>query len=197
MDRVYDPLDYENLARSVVTALLEKSPGPIPPKEDFIGAGVYAIYYTGNFKPYQRITKPLYQTPIYVGQAIPPGARKGKSEEALASGQDLCRRLKEHAKSIEQAENLEPEDFACRFLVVMPVWISLAEQFLINHYRPIWNLVLEGFGNHPPGAGRTTMRRPQWDIVHPGRPWANRLAAKETSEHVLAKLDEFFKKQEP
>jgi len=194
-EKVYDPLHYDNLAKSVVTALLESNLQPLPPEGEFGGAGVYAIYYRGGFPPYKPIIQPQLETPIYVGKAIPPGARKGQSAEASTSGEDLLKRLKEHAKSIEQAENLELKDFACRYLVVVPVWISLAEQFLINHYRPIWNLVLEGFGNHPPGAGRSTMRRPQWDIVHPGRPWAKRLAAQETREQVLVKLKEFFERK--
>jgi len=44
MSDAYDPLDYENLARSVVSALLENEPQVLPPPEPFTGAGVYAIY---------------------------------------------------------------------------------------------------------------------------------------------------------
>ena len=42
----YDPLDYDNLARSVVNALLSAVAAPLPP-DRFEGAGVYAIYYRG------------------------------------------------------------------------------------------------------------------------------------------------------
>ena len=55
VEKVYDPLDYDNLAKSVVTALLEKNPEPLPPEEEFGGAGVYAIYYMGGFPPYKPI----------------------------------------------------------------------------------------------------------------------------------------------
>jgi hypothetical protein len=41
--QAYDPLDYENLARSVVQALLGGPEGPLPPSEAFEGAGVYAM----------------------------------------------------------------------------------------------------------------------------------------------------------
>jgi hypothetical protein len=98
----------------------------------------------------------------------------------------LHQRLVQHATSIEQAENLKLEEFRCRYLVVVPVWISLAERFLIDHFRPVWNTVVDGFGNHDPGQGRVNMRRPRWDILHPGRPWAKRLRALETPEQIVA-----------
>ena len=88
--------------------------------------------------------------------------------------------------------NLRREDFACRYLVVVPVWITLAERFLREHYQPVWNVMLDGFGNHDPGAGRRGMRRPRWDIVHPGRHWAERLSASESTADALAALREFL-----
>lgn len=72
--------------------------------------------------------------------------------------------------------------------VVVPVWISLAERFLIEHYRPIWNTVIDGFGNHDPGMGRRNMKRPRWDILHPGREWAERLRPAETADRIISEL---------
>ena len=43
--QAYDPLDYENLARSVVDALLAATEESLPPSDTFEGTGVYAIYY--------------------------------------------------------------------------------------------------------------------------------------------------------
>ena len=94
----------------------------------------------------------------------------------------------DHAKSIDQAINLDLNEFRCRFLVVEPVWITLAERFLINHFKPAWNTVIDGFGNHDPGRGRRGMRRPRWDVVHPGRPWAEALKAEETASDIIASL---------
>jgi hypothetical protein len=68
------------------------------------------------------------------------------------------------------------------------VWTPLAERFLIEHYHPIWNTVVDGFGNHDPGKGRHAMKRPRWDILHPGRPWAALLPPAETVEEILADL---------
>ena len=192
MDEAYDPLSYENIARSVVGALIAREPEPLPPPRPFQGPGVYAIYYTGGFPPYQPIGGPGCDQPIYVGKAVPAGARKGLAGPDDRAGTATFRRLGEHAKSLDAAHNLALGDFRCRYLVVVPVWIPLAERFLISHYRPVWNTVIDGFGNHDPGAGRRNMRRPRWDILHAGRPWAERLEPAETPDDVLAALDAFL-----
>ena len=192
MAEPYDPLSYDNIARSVVTALMEQEPEPLPPPEPFTGTGVYAIYYMGALPAYGAIASPPCERPIYVGKAIPAGARKGQVTAGGGQGTPLFRRLNEHAKSLGQAENLALADFRCRYLVVVPVWVPLAERFLITHYQPVWNTLVDGFGNHDPGAGRRGMRRPRWDILHPGRPWAARLEAGETPEDVMAALEGFL-----
>jgi len=188
MAEPYDPLNYENLARSVVSALLENVPEALPPSPSFNGCGVYAIYYAGPLPFYSHVSSSRLETPIYVGKAVPTGGRKGGTQPG-ATGTALFRRLRDHAKSIEEAENLRLDEFRCRYLVVVPVWITLAERFLIDHFAPTWNTVIDGFGNHDPGAGRRNMRRPRWDIVHPGRPWAARLKAAETADEIVGLIE--------
>ena len=46
---------------------------------------------------------------------------------------------------------------------------------LIRHFQPVWNQVIDGFGNHDPGKGRNQQRRSVWDTLHPGREWAGKL----------------------
>lgn len=185
----YDPLKYDNLAGNVVTALLANEPAQLSDHTPFVGCGVYAIYYTGDLSYYSHVSSKDCVSPIYVGKAVPSGSRKGGKEGKVDSGKDLYRRLNEHAKSIKQAENLRLEDFRCRYLVVVQVWITLSERFLIRHFHPIWNRVVDGFGNHPVGAGRNAGRRSLWDILHPGRPWANPLKATATQEEVIALIE--------
>lgn len=180
----YDPLDYRNLARSVVDELLGTQSSALPP-DAFEGSGVYAIYYAG---PLEYRDESLAEIPIYVGKAIPPGGRKGGRPGNTATSRPLHRRLRDHAKSIDQATNLSLENSSCRYLVVVPVWINLAERFLIDHFRPLWNTVLDGFGNHDPGRGRRASARPRWDIVHPGRTWATRLRPDESKHDILAAI---------
>lgn len=93
--------------------------------------------------------------PIYVGKAVPSGGRKGKVDpEASSKGNQLFKSLEEHRKSIVAATNLNIADFWCRHLVVDDIWIPLGESLLIQRFQPIWNSVVDGFGNHDPGAGR-------------------------------------------
>lgn len=186
----YDPLEYENLAGSVVQALFQRAEEPLPPKPSFEGSGVYAIYYRGKLDLYSKFTASEDPPPIYVGKAVPSGARKG-GRQALG-GRELHRRLTEHSKNIDQVENLALQDFTCRHLVVVPVWITLAERFLVEHFQPIWNVVIDGFGNHDPGAGRRGMKRPLWDILHPGRPWAGKLIPDQSVDDVLTRLNAFL-----
>ncbi len=130
----------------------------------------------------------LFNWPIYVGKAVPAGARKGGYGTDGSPGRVLFNRLGEHSKSIDAATNLDLEDFRCRYLVVDDIWIPLAESLLINRFAPIWNRTLDGFGNHDPGNGRRAGQRPPWDVLHPGRSWADRLAVNARSEKDLNKL---------
>ena len=189
MNTLYDPLHYDNLARSVVDALLNADLAPLPP-DRFNGAGVYAIYYSASLDYSLNVSEgDDREAPIYVGKAVPTGARKGGGEPNWTSSQALHQRLRDHAKSVRQTTNLSLDDTKCRYLAVVPVWITLAERFLIDHFKPVWNTVLDGFGNHDPGSGRANMRRPRWDIMHPGRPWAARLRAAETKEQILDAIE--------
>jgi hypothetical protein len=76
----FNPLDKRNLGESVADALLRMEVQPLPP-EPFVGAGVYALYYTGAFSAYRQLSEVnkdgRYRCPIYVGKAVPAGARKG------------------------------------------------------------------------------------------------------------------------
>ncbi len=183
----YNPLDRVELGRSVERALLARRLGPLPPEESFPGAGLYAIYYQGEFETYRRLAGSQHEAdevPIYVGRAIPRGARVGAGGLLPTTSEPvLFQRLREHGRSIEQVEqhanktgnpNLRVEDFRCRYLVADDIWVPLGEVLLIGHYRPVWNQVLQGFGNHDPGGGRRRGARPDWDEVHPGRSWAAR-----------------------
>lgn len=186
----FNPLDKTNLRESVAETLLQQIPEPLPP-EPFIGAGVYAIYYHGPFKLYAEIVnhnhENLHDWPIYVGKAVPAGARKGGFGLGADPGQVLYKRLAEHAASIEHAKNIELSDFLCRFLVVDDIWIPLGEALLVETFSPLWNQKLDGFGNHDPGKGRYNQQRSPWDTIHPGRPWAERLQSQAVSLSNLRK----------
>jgi hypothetical protein len=117
----------------------------------------------------------MVPAPIYVGKAIPPGGRKGGMDFEAATGTSLFGRLSEHAESIAQSSNLKINDFRCRHLVVDDIWIPLGESLLIERFKPLWNVLIDGFGNHDPGSGRHQQKKSPWDALHPGRQWAERL----------------------
>src|ERR1017187_210931 len=150
---IFDPLDYRNVAASVVNALLARPLGKLPPPDSFIGGGVYSIYYKGSFSAYASISGK--NNPIYVGKAVPAGGRIGgksvsrEDMDAVAftepnPGQVLYKRLGEHGESVAVAKNLESADFSCRSLAVTPVWIVFAEGILIRRFRPVWNVLVNG-----------------------------------------------------
>jgi hypothetical protein len=117
----------------------------------FEGAGVYIIYYTGDYVPYKPIAqknkRQRWDQPIYVGEAARKGARKGGVLTEGPAGRALFNRLKNHADSIEHVNNLKVSDFWCRYLVIKDFFIPLCESLLIDRYIPIWNKVIDGFGN--------------------------------------------------
>jgi hypothetical protein len=186
----YNPLDKRNLADSIAAALLFAPLVNISECSGVVGAGVYAIYYCGAFPSYRRISNPSDSTnfkPIYVGKAIPKGGRKGGFMLDSSTGRSLSERLSQHTESIRQSENLNVEDFLVRFLVVEDIWIPLGENVLIDTFSPVWNTVLDGFGNKDPGAGRVGQRASPWDILHPGRLFSKKLAASNVDIDVIQK----------
>lgn len=50
-----------------------------------------------------------------------------------------------------------------------------------------------GFGNHDPGKGRHQGTMPQWDCLHPGRTWAERLQpCVSTAEQLAERVKEYL-----
>ena len=172
---IFNPLDKRNLGKSIVEALLESKELALGSVKPFAGAGIYAIYYNGNFKPYASLAalnKRSGSYPVYVGKAVPKGGRKGVAEDAALKSNALFSRLNEHRVSIESVDSLKITDFSYRCLIVDDIWIPLGESLVIQKFQPLWNHVVEGFGNHDPGGGRYQGMRPLWDELHPGRGWA-------------------------
>jgi hypothetical protein len=191
--REFNPLDYENLTKHCVDELMRRTPRPLPIQEKFPGAGVYALFYKGKFPAYRRVCSPNCEWPIYVGKAVPKGGRKGGGvKKGQGRGTELWKRLDEHARSLQEVANLAPSDFLCRFMVVTPLWISMTERFLLETYRPIWNVALDGFGNHDPGAKRHGGMITWWDALHPGRTWAKKLQQARSAKDAQSRVEKYL-----
>ena len=185
----YNPLDKANLAKSIEAELLNRPVDPLGSVDHISGAGVYAIYYRGKFAPYELLsianTNGVFAKPIYVGKAIPKGGRKGGLTKDASKGNALADRLRQHAASIEESENLELSGFFVRHLVVDDIWIPLGENILIETFKPVWNRAVDGFGNKDPGRRRSNQYKSPWDVLHPGRKFAVKLADSGITEEFV------------
>ncbi len=161
----------------------------LPPAASFIGSGVYSLYYTGDYPLYAALAaanRHAVDRPIYVGKAVPPGWRTARAKDSETP--DIMRRLQEHTRSIQQTENLRIEDFQCRFMILSGLEGDLIvpiEAGLIRRFKPIWNSVVDGFGNHDPGSGRYDQAKSAWDVLHPGRPWAAKLKGRAPDQQAV------------
>lgn len=162
----------------------------LPPPESFIGTGVYALYYIGKSEYYKHLyelNRLNFIQPIYIGKAVPRGWRQARIQQ---SSNELYNRLCDHQNSIRQANNLNLEDFRCRFMILEGTAVDLigtVEASLIRLYKPIWNSCIDGFGNHDPGSGRYDQAKSDWDILHPGRRWAERLQGEHPAVNEIEK----------
>ncbi len=193
----YNPLDKINLAKSIENELLGKPGKYFGEVTQITGAGVYVIYYAGPFSPYASLAEAnkrgANQRPIYVGKAIPKGGRKGGiRSDASSIGRALADRLRQHAVSISETSNLAVRDFSVRHLVLDDIWIPLGENMLIETFKPLWNIALDGFGNKDPGRRRATQYKSPWDVVHPGRHFAEKLADPPVTQAFLTKRIEDY-----
>jgi hypothetical protein len=185
----YNPLDKLNLAESIQRRILSEPVHPLGNDEArsrIAGAGVYALYYTGDFPLYMEISRRnearQWNLPIYVGKAIPPGGRTGGLDQAVRAVGALRDRLRRHAQSLDQAVNLDLADFHFRALVIDDVWIPLGENMLIESFRPLWNTSLSGFGSNPTGGPRAGQASSRWDTLHPGRAGAGQATGPKLAE---------------
>jgi Eco29kI restriction endonuclease len=189
----YDPLHKTNLGKSVENALLASPRTPLDAVPPFFGAGIYALYFIGDGPLYGPLAGS--ETPIYVGKAIPSGGRKGAKSPSTAVGHPLWDRIDEHRQSIKAARDLDIADFEARYLVADELFISMAEHLMIEGFAPVWNLRVDGFGNHDPGAGRRQQARSPWDELHPGRGFAALLTnpSKMPAEKARAVIVDHFR----
>lgn len=191
---VFDPGNPRTVGFFVALAMSAQPRKPLKNLREFYGAGVYALYYKGDFPAYQPIS--ASDTPIYVGMAV-HGSKEHHDPSLM--GTSLATRLAEHKKNIQRAsETLRVEDFDYRALVVQSGWEGPAETYLIRMFRPLWNKevkILQGFGKHGDSVTTRANKRSPWDTLHEGRDWASgegqtdKRSAQEILEQIAAHFD--------
>lgn len=191
-----DPYQPDVLGRLIGETMLEQPRHKLADLQEFYGSGVYAIYYNGNYKAYQRISKT--DTPIYVGKADP---RTPLAETPFEQGAKLTDRLRHHAKSIKAAPGLNIADFDCRFLVAKSGLQKAAEDYLLAHFRPLWNQkIMSGFGKHGDSPKTRANKRSGWDTLHLGRGWAAKEGNKPNArspDEIIAEIESHFDRHAP
>lgn len=173
----------------------------LPPVERFTGTGVYALYYTGKnpfYARYAELNRLAYSHPIYVGKAVPRGWRQSRaSDRPDKQSMELFSRLREHGHNISVADGIEVDEFYCRFVIFEEGgsdMISTIEAALIKLNRPLWNSIVDGFGNHTPGAARFEQAKSDWDVIHPGRSWAEKCKGVANDRESIVKfIEQHFK----
>lgn len=200
----YNPVAPNSLAESIGRALEGIEAARLDDLTPEVkGPGVYALYYVGpcaHYEPLSTLNREAMRAglgpiaPIYVGKAMPEGQRSKKVEledlDALLERPILHKRLSEHLGSIERVDNLLPEHFFARALVLAPVWVRLGESLLIQRYEPAWNHVVTGFGIHNPGRNRP-QKRSDWDTLHRGRAetWSVPLKPGKPKKAIIEELE--------
>ncbi|MGV0045519.1 Eco29kI family restriction endonuclease [Mycobacterium colombiense] len=173
----FDPLSTSGLTAIICRKFEEQPAHDLADLPPFEGAGLYAIYYAGtNEALYAPLTGRLI--PVYVGSARSHDSATGASAPTASP---LRNRLRDHAQSIAQGA-LSLTDFRVRLLLMPDVHIDLGENGLRVGYKPVWNTILRGFGNHDPGSGRPEGEQSAWDAIHAGR---NRTYGREREDHKM------------
>ena len=199
---VYHNEAFVELAKDAVRFFNGTPVHELPPPEKFLGTGVYALYYTSDnplYTRYKELNRLSYDFPIYVGKAVPEGWRQSRiSDSESTQSNELYRRLREHSRSISAGDGIDLSDFSCRFVIFEREgsdMIGSIEAALIKLNQPLWNSCVDGFGNHDPGKGRYEQARSDWDVIHTGRVWADRLNGTPKSKNdVVANIANHLKK---
>ena len=195
---IFNPANPRTVGLFVSIALLAQEREPLGDVKPYYGSGVYAIYFKGDYPAY----KPLVRTehPIYVGKADPAVADAKTAEEQQ---ERLARRLRDHAKAIRRADNLNIDHFTCRQLVVASGLQTSAENYLIDLFKPIWNKEMKiayGIGKHGDAPTTRANQRSPWDTLHQGRKWAHsdaKMKDQASESEIVAKIQDHFRAHPP
>jgi hypothetical protein len=195
---VYTSPDFDEIIKDTIRFFNGTPVYPIPVPERFHGTGIYALYCiakSGIYSRFHTINRTAFHIPIYVGKAVPKGWRQARQTSSDSRSYELNNRLNEHSRSIDQAQDLDRADFFCRFMILEGKesdLIGSVEAVLIRTYQPIWNTLIDGFGNHDPGKGRYEQAKSDWDVCHPGRSWAEKCQGIHANREDLLRSIETF-----
>lgn len=197
---IYVSSDFDAIIKDTIRFFNGTPVHSIPIPKRFSGTGVYALYciaQSGIYSKFHKINRTAFTLPIYIGKAVPKGWRQARQLSSKSTkSYELHNRIYEHSQSIKIVEGLDISDFFCRFMILEgreSDLIGTVEAALIRKYQPIWNTLIDGFGNHDPGKGRYQQAKSDWDVCHPGRPWAEKCQGIAASrENLFHSIENFL-----
>ena len=194
-ENIFDPSDPKRMGHLIAVEMMLTRRLPLESVPPFYGAGVYALYYKGQFPAYEAISGSDH--PVYVGKADP---EQPAASEPRLQGRRLAARLRDHLKAISKTE-IPLKDIDCRYLVVASGWQKSAEDYLINLFQPVWNKevgICYGIGKHGDSAETRKNKRSPWDTLHPGRAWAGKSVEDAKSRaQIIAQIKKHFVENPP
>lgn len=78
---IFQSPKFRSVVEEATTFFAQTPLNSLPPPTRFIGGGVYALYYLGEYELYAKLAelnREDCQYPIYIGKAVPPGWRTGR-----------------------------------------------------------------------------------------------------------------------
>lgn len=199
-NHAYKSAEFDKTIQDIIDFFNQTQVCQLPIENRFNGTGVYAIYCrskSGIYARFGSINRDTFSIPIYVGKAVPKGWRQArKSSSDQSTSYELYNRIREHGRSISVGEGLDLSDYHCRFIILEGKesdLIGTVEAALIRSYQPIWNTLIDGFGNHDPGKGRYQQGKSDWDVCHPGRPWAEKCQGSHADpDYLYNQIEQFL-----
>lgn len=91
--------EFQGIVNKAIEFFTQTPVHHLPPPQQFLGPGVYGLYYVGTYEPYEKISEANQIScvrPIYIGKAVAPGSRTARNLHSTSS--DLYGRLKEHTE---------------------------------------------------------------------------------------------------
>ncbi len=172
---MFDPSNPNVGGRIVGITMIAQKRKPLANIERFYGAGVYALYYNGDF-PGLRANFAA-GTPDLRGKADPADAA---SKTAMEQGDRLARAA--YGSLEKYREGGKPrcdwQDFEYRALVVQTGWQTSAEDYLIHLFKTASGIPAGVSATDSANMATIPARAPTcaspWDTLHPGRDWAHR-----------------------
>ncbi len=100
-------------------------------------------------------------------------------------------------ETMRQLGNAVPVALGRQVAASVAMCLAKSQLSTLAHFN-LRNKVVDGFGNHDPGKGRHAGLRSRWDVLHPGRPWADKCQPRqETAQQIIGEIKDYLRNNPP